>query len=94
MLEGYFKGIPDLHLDIEQIITSGDQVVVRTHATGTHKGTFLGIPATNKKIDVHGCNVIELRNGKAIRSRLYADNAKLLQQLGVLTLPKAMAAQL
>jgi steroid delta-isomerase-like uncharacterized protein len=93
MLEGYFQGIPDLRLEIEQIITSGDQVVVRSHVTGTHKGTFLGIPATNKKIDIHSCNVTEVRNGKAIRSRLYADNAKLLQQLGVLTLPKARAAQ-
>ena len=93
MLEGYFKGVPDFHIEIEQIITSGDHVVVRTHATGSNKGTFLDIPATNKKIDIHGCNVTEVRNGKAIRSRLYADNAKLFQQVGVLTLPKAVAAQ-
>jgi len=93
MFESYFKAIPDLRLEIEQIITSGDQVVVRSHLTGTHQGTLLGIPATNKKIDTHGCNVIEIRNGKAVRSRLYGDNATLFQQLGVLTLPKAMTAQ-
>ena len=68
-------------------------MVVRSHLTGTHKGPLLGIPATNKKIDTHGCNVIELRNGKAVRSRLYADNATLFQQLGLLTIPKAMAAK-
>jgi hypothetical protein len=71
---------------------SGDYVVVRSHLTGTHKGPLLGIPATNKKIDTHGCNVVQLRNGKAVRSRLYADNATLFQQIGLLTLPKAMAA--
>ena len=91
--ESYFKGVPDLRLEIEQIITSGDYVVVRSHLTGTHKGPLLGIPATNKKIDTHGCNVIQLRNGKAVHSRLYADNATLFQQIGLLTLPKAMAAK-
>lgn len=91
--ESYFKGIPDFRIEIEQIITSGDFVVTRSHATGTHTGTFTGIPATNKKIDTHGCNVVQLRNGKAVHSRLYADNASLFQQLGLLTLPKAMAAK-
>jgi hypothetical protein len=47
---------------------------------------------TNKSVSWRGCNVVELRNGKAIRGRLYADNASLLQQLGVLSLPKAKAA--
>jgi steroid delta-isomerase-like uncharacterized protein len=91
--ESYFKGIPDLHLEIEQVITSGDYVVVRSHLTGTHKGPLMGIPATNKKIDTHGCNVIQLRDGKAVRSRLYSDNATLFQQLGLLTIPKAMTAK-
>ena len=91
--ESYFKGIPDLRLEIEQIIASGDYVVVRSHLTGTHKGPLLGIPATNKRVDTHGCNVIQLRNGKAVHSRLYADNATLFQQIGLLTLPKAMAAK-
>lgn len=93
MLQSYFQGIPDFRIEIEQIIASGDYVVTRSHVTGTHTGTFMGIPATNRKIDTHGCNIVEIRNGKAVRSRLYAENVKLLQQLGVLTLPKAMAAK-
>jgi uncharacterized protein len=60
--------------------------------TGTHKGNFAGIAATNKSVSWRGCNVVELRNGKAIRGRLYADNATLFQQLGILSLPKATAA--
>lgn len=93
VLESYFNAFPDLRLDLEQIIASGDTVVVRSHLTGTQKGTFLGIAPTNRRIDIHGCNVVQLRNGKAIHSRLYADNATLFLQLGVLTIPKAMAAK-
>jgi steroid delta-isomerase-like uncharacterized protein len=83
---------PDLRVEIVQIISSGNFIATQTRATGTHKGTFAGIPATNKSVVVPGCNVIELRNGKAIQGRLYADNAALLMQIGALSLAKATAA--
>jgi len=91
-LEMTLAAFPDLRLEIEQILASGDFVVARVGFTGTHKGNYLGIAATNKRVNYHSCNVVELRNGKAIRSRLYADYATLFQQLGVLSLPKAAAA--
>ncbi len=34
----------------------------------------------------------EIRNGKAIKGRLYSDNASLFQQIGIMSLPKATAA--
>jgi steroid delta-isomerase-like uncharacterized protein len=92
MLEGFFKAFPDLHFESEQIISAGDYLVARVRLTGTQKGSFMGIPATNKTINVQACNVMEVRNCKIIRGRVYADNAKMLQQLGVLSLPKTSQA--
>jgi steroid delta-isomerase-like uncharacterized protein len=92
MMDNYFKAFPDLHLETEQILTNGDHIIVRTKMTGTHKGNFLGIAPTNKAIQSHSCHVIEVRNGKVIRSRAYADNARIFQQMGVLSIPKAQAA--
>jgi steroid delta-isomerase-like uncharacterized protein len=92
-LEMLLKAFPDLRLEVEQILASGDQVVAQLRVTGTHKGNFAGIAPTNKSVSWRGCNVVELRNGKAIRGRLYADNATLFQQLGILSLPKATAAR-
>jgi steroid delta-isomerase-like uncharacterized protein len=91
-LEMLFAAYPDVRYEVEQILASGDFVVVRYAVTGTHKGSFGGIAATNKPVNFHGCSVVEVRNGKAIRLRTYADNATLYQQLGVLSLPKAAAA--
>ena len=34
----YLKAFPDLHFEAEQVITSGDYVVIQWNATGTHKG--------------------------------------------------------
>ena len=91
-LEGLLRAFPDLRIEVEQIIASGDSVVTRMRATGTHQGNFAGIAPTGKSIAMQACSVVEVRNGKAIRGRLYADNASLFQQLGVLTLPKAVSA--
>ena len=90
-LEMMFKAFPDLRFEVEQILASGDHVIARVRVTGTHKGNFAGIAPTNKSVSWRGCNAVELRNGKAIRGRLYADHASLFQQLGVLSLPKAKA---
>lgn len=92
MLEMQFTAFPDLHLEVEQILASEDHVVIRARASATHKGNFAGIAPTNKRVNWQSCNVVEVRNGKVVRGRLYADYLSLFGQLGVINLPKAQAA--
>jgi len=87
-----FGAFPDLHVEIEQILASGDHVVSRLRLTGTHQGTYAGIGPTGKAVSWGVCTVSQIRNGKAIRSRGYADNASLFEQLGALSIPRAAAA--
>jgi len=91
-IETILRAFPDVRVEVEQIIASGDYVVTRSRVIGTHKGTLAGIAPTNKSVVVPSCNVVELRNGKAIQGRIYSDNASLFQQLGVFSLPKATSA--
>ena len=83
---------PDGRVEVEQTLASGDFVVVRGRVAGTHKGNFAGIAPTNRRVSWGVCYVVEIRNGKVIRIRGYADLASLLQQLGVLALPRPAAA--
>jgi hypothetical protein len=69
-------------------------VIVRARLTSTQKGPYAGIAPTNKPVSWRACNVVELRNGKAIRVRVYADNVSLLQQIGAISIPRATAAGL
>jgi len=92
MLEMQFRAFPDLRVEPEQILASGDHVIGRARITATHKGNFAGIPPTNKTVSWLACNVIEIRNGKVVRTRIYADNALLLEQLGAISIPRAKAA--
>ena len=39
-------------MDAEDVLASGDKVVARVRATGTHEGEFMGMPATGKSVDV------------------------------------------
>jgi steroid delta-isomerase-like uncharacterized protein len=93
VLTAMFEAFPDLRIEVEQIIATGNHVIGRSILSGTHKGSYAGVPATNKKVSWHSCNVVELKNGKAIRSRIYSDNVSLLKQLGVLPVPKKAAAR-
>ena len=48
----YRAAFPDLRLDPEDVLASGDKVVTRARATGTHQGELMGMPPTGKNIDV------------------------------------------
>ena len=61
--------------------------------TATHRGAFCRNCGYNKSIVLEACNIAEVRaRQERATAGLFADNAKLLQQLGVLSLPKATAA--
>ena len=82
----YLTAFPDLHLDIQQLLTTGDSyVVVRWRFRGTHHLGPLGdIAATGRKVMNHGCTVMEVKNSKAAHAWVYFDNAHLLRQISVL----------
>jgi steroid delta-isomerase-like uncharacterized protein len=87
-----FQAFPDLQYEVEQMIASGDHVVIRSTMTGTHQGSFAGIAPTNKKVSWGSCVIAEIRDGKAIRTRTYADNVSLFRQMGVLPMPRTATA--
>jgi steroid delta-isomerase-like uncharacterized protein len=84
VLQTYVTAFPDFHLDVEQQITSGDFVVTRWRATGTHRGELNGIPPTGRPVVNHGCGITEFKNGQAIHRWEYWDNVNMLRQLGVM----------
>ncbi len=80
-------GFPDIHWVIDETVAAGEKVVSRFTWTGTHKGAFLGIPATNKGVTVHGVVIDRLSAGKMADSRILMDTFSLMQQLGVIPAP-------
>ncbi|MCK5944566.1 MAG: ester cyclase [Planctomycetes bacterium] len=71
------------HLEPQHEHAAGDLCSTRWTATGKHTGEFLGIPATGRKIEVHGLTLTRCRDGKMVESFLSWDTNVLLRQLGV-----------
>ncbi len=39
---------PDLHMEPHDVLVSGHKAVARVSATGTHRGEFMGMPASGR----------------------------------------------
>lgn len=76
-------GFPDFHLTIEDQIEEGDQVVARWHAQGTHRGAFMGFPATGQSADITGVSIHRFVDGQIHEAWTEWDRLALMQQLGL-----------
>ena len=85
VLNSMFTGFPDMKWMVHEQIAEGEKVVTRFTWTGTHKGEFMGIPATDKRVEVWGVVIDVVRNKLFAESRIIMDNIGLLQQLGVMS---------
>jgi len=79
---------PDVKADVQDTIVSGDKVVTRVVAQGTHKGPFNGIPATGKHVTWTEIHIYRVKDGKIVESWSQIDFLGLLTQLGAIPPPK------
>jgi steroid delta-isomerase-like uncharacterized protein len=79
-------GFPDYQTVIEDLIAEGNQVAARIVMSGTHRGSFMGIPPTGKLVSFTGMYITRLENGKIVEHWGEEDGVNLLQQLGVLAM--------
>jgi predicted ester cyclase len=80
---GFSIAFPDLEVTVEDQIAEGDKVVSRIKAQGTHKGEFMGIGPTGKRITATGIDIVRIGpDGKIVERWGVQDNLSLLQQIG------------
>jgi len=92
----YLTAFPDLRFTIEDTVCEKEKLVTSWTIAGTHKGEFMGVRPTNKKITIEGISIHYLANGKIIDSSVSWDALGLMRQLGVfpvLVQPKTAASR-
>ncbi len=81
-----FKGFPDWHETIEDMVAEGDKVWVRVKATGTHTGEWnlfgVPLPATGNKITMSMVFMFRIVNGKLVEEDEVDDQLDFFKQLG------------
>jgi steroid delta-isomerase-like uncharacterized protein len=84
-LKKYFAGLrsafPDLTLPISAIVAEGDRVAVLNSVRGTHKGEFIGLKPTGRRIDAMAFQLYRIENGQLAEHWEVADFALLMRQL-------------
>jgi len=81
----YRAAFPDLRMEAQDILVSGDKVVARVRGTGTHQGEFMGMPATGKSVDVQLIDIIRFGDDGLAREHWGVfDALAMMQQLGAI----------
>ena len=87
----FLSAIPDVRIDLEDIVADGDRAAVRWRARGTHSGEGFGIPPTDRPVDFTGSSWFHVRDGKFIEGW---DTWNLHGLLGELQAPPAEVKKL
>ena len=78
------RGLPDLHLTIEDLIAEGDKVVARNTVTGTHQGEYMGLPPTGKSVTYNEIFIVRFAGGLIAETWGVVDVFSQMKQLGVI----------
>ncbi|WP_222267548.1 ester cyclase [Modestobacter marinus] len=81
VLELYHAVFPDLRLTDDDVLVCADRAVLRWHATGTHEGDQLGIPATHREIRFAGIDIVRIEGGRVVERWGYGNDLQVQQQL-------------
>ncbi len=80
MLRGVF---PDLRFSIDEIFATGDMVAAHWTFSGTHRGDFLGVAPTGKRVIIEGLSMERIEDGQLAESWGSWDTGEFLSQVGV-----------
>ena len=85
LIAAFHQAFPDGKATILNIVAEGDMVIVHSRYTGTQKGEFMGMPASNKPVDFEQVDVMRFdAKGKGIEHWAIVDNMTMMMQLGAL----------
>lgn len=79
--QGFGRAIPDLAWNVKEVLVSGDRIVVRSEATGTPAGDFLGAAHTGRSFKIMTIDIHTVQDGKLQTAYHVEDWALALRQL-------------
>ena len=92
--DGLMKAVPDLELIVDGTTSEDDRVAIQWRMQGNFTGgpLFNGVQATGGRLQLRGCDVIEVSGGLIVRNTAYQDGLELARSLGMMP-PQESAAE-
>jgi steroid delta-isomerase-like uncharacterized protein len=76
--------IPDVHIQVQDMLCEGDRVAIRVTLQGTHTGQGLGVAPTGRRVSIQGIIIVRIVNGQIAEGWNSYDQLGLLRQVGAL----------
>jgi steroid delta-isomerase-like uncharacterized protein len=81
-LRWYPTAFADQRTVVEDVVESGDRVVVRYTTRSTYRGGFLDLPARDQPVRVSGILIFRVAGGRVAETWFEANDLEVAQQLG------------
>jgi len=83
VLEPFYAAFPDYHAVNDMEVADGKGMVAATgFLSGTHRGEWMGIPATGRSMRMRFSDFWSVRDGKLSENWVMIDHVDVLRQLG------------
>lgn len=79
-----FRGFPDSHLELVDMVADQNRVAFVWRMTGTHKASVMNIPATGRRVSLLGTSILNISDGKIQSGLRIWDMASMLRAVGLL----------
>jgi steroid delta-isomerase-like uncharacterized protein len=93
--ETLLDAVPDLHIDVQRRHVSEATIILEVVITGTHQGTWRGLPGTGRRVDFPLCGVYTFDEQDRLEGeKIYYDRATVLRQIGMFHEPLSLAGRI
>jgi predicted ester cyclase len=80
-LQAVIRAFPDYRWNLSHLLVDPPWISAHFLDTGTHRGTFLEVPATGRAVKIQEFAVYRVDAGRIVEVWVTADNLELLRQL-------------
>ena len=82
VVKTFYTAFPDFNGGVDIELADDNWVAATGTVTGTHQGTWFGIPATGKRVQMRYSDFWHIENGKLAENWVMIDHVGVLEQLG------------
>ncbi|MEZ5116745.1 MAG: ester cyclase [Candidatus Nanopelagicales bacterium] len=82
MFAVFAAALPDYSVTVHELLQDGDKVVARMTFSGTHRGDFMGVPASGNRVEFAAIDIMQFRDDKIVAHWGVTDVAGLMAQMG------------
>jgi predicted ester cyclase len=83
MLKNVRGGFPDARVELVSLIEEGDLLSFRLDGSGTHLGSFLGVPPTGRVTRIRGIHHVRVRGHRIVEHWQGPDILAMLVDMGL-----------